>query len=145
MNHDFEIAYLADHPDLVPLFASWICKEWGDQYCNGSVDQIAVELSKNMNKDRIPLTLVGLCDSKAIGTASLNIKEMTTHQHLLHWLGGVYLTEQSRNQGIGTKLVERTTQEARKLKLGALYLSQYSRQRALLRSARLDANRKTDL
>ncbi len=57
-----------------------------------------------------------------MGTASLKIREMTTHEHLYHWLGSVYVLPAYRGRGIGSALVARAEQEAAELGVRTLYL-----------------------
>ena len=109
MNEIIDIRYLADFPKVISTLASWIFDEWHEQYDMTSIDDQIELLSNRMNRDRFPLTLVAFLESQPVGTASLKLKEMTTHTHLPHWLGAVYVNKEFRNKGIGTALVMRAT------------------------------------
>lgn len=122
MTDAMRIAYLADYPGHVPTLASWIFRHWGRMYRMKSVEEQIERLSERLNKDKLPLALVALADSEPVGTASLKIREMTTHPHLHDWLGTVYVAEDHRNRGIGTALVRRAEEEAKRLGIGTLYL-----------------------
>ncbi len=122
MNKTIDIQYLADCPDVIPTLASWVFEQWGRQYKMESVSVQLELFAKRKNRDKIPLALVAFLGAQPVGTASLKIREMTTHTHLLYWLGAVYVVEQFRNQGIGTELIARATDIARNLGVDALYL-----------------------
>ena len=117
-----EYIYLADRPKLLPVLADWFYVEWGRGNPNSSPESMQRILREFLNKDQIPLTIVCLRDSEPIASASLKIQEMETHPQYLHWLGGVYVHPQHRNQGIGSHLVEYTANEAKNLNIEQLYL-----------------------
>ena len=117
-----EIKYLADCPEVIPTLASWTFEQWGQQY---QMESIRVQLklfADRVNRDKIPLSLVAFLDTRPVGTASLKVREMTTHTHLPYWLGAVFVVEQFRHRGIGTKLISHATDKARDLGVETLYL-----------------------
>ncbi len=116
------ITYLADHPQHVPVIAEWVFRYWGRMYRMPSLEWQMERMSERLNKDRLPLALIALAGNEPVGTASLKIREMTTHPQLEHWLGTVYVTEHRRCRGIGAALVERAEAEARRLGVETLYL-----------------------
>ena len=117
-----EVEYLADHPELTPLLASWFYEEWGRREPGNSVEKVKKRLVERMNRDRFPLTLVAFRGSEPVATASLILREMETHPQFLHWLASVYVHHPYRNQGIGSQLVEHAASEARRLGVRELYL-----------------------
>ena len=114
--------YLADQPDLLPILADWFYNEWGRGDPKNSPESMRHILGDFLNRDQIPMTIVLLRDAKPIASTSLKFREMETHPQFLHWLGGVYVHPQYRNQGIGSQLVEYTTNEAKNLQVEDLYL-----------------------
>lgn len=121
-------AYLADHPELLPILAEWFHTEWGDQDPQRSRETIQQEVSKSMHKNRLPLTIVCVREAQPIATATLKIREMETHPQYEHWLGGVYVHPEHRGQQVGSQIVEFTAQEAARLKVSDLYLYTRSHQ-----------------
>ena len=119
--------FLADRPDLIPLLASWFYNEWGANDPHLSLETFAENLRGRLHRDQIPLALVLLRDDSPIASASLKIQEMETHPQYLHWLGSVYVLPEMRHQGIGSKLVQSSVAEARRLGIKKLYL--YTRHR----------------
>ncbi len=124
-----EFIYLADQPQLVPLLVDWFYDEWGRNDPNSSRERMRRILGEHLNRDRIPLTIVLLRDSHPIASASLKIREMETHPQYQNWLGGVFVRPEYRQQGIGTKLVDYSASEAKRLKVNELYLYTRSRER----------------
>lgn len=122
MNETMEIKYLADCPEVIPTLASWTFEQWGQQYKMDSVRVQFKLFADRLNRDKIPLSLVAFLDTQPVGTASLKVREMTTHKHLPYWLGAVFVVEQFRNRGIGTELISRATDKARDLGVETLYL-----------------------
>ena len=120
--------YLADQPELVPILTDWFYDEWGRMDPNNSWKKIRNILGEHVNRERFPLTIVLLRDSQPIASASLKIREMETHPQYLYWLGGVYVHPEYRQQGIGARLVEFTTNEAERLTVNELYLYTRSHQ-----------------
>jgi GNAT superfamily N-acetyltransferase len=114
--------YLADQPELLPVLADWFYDEWGRNDPSSSREKTSNTLSEYLNRDRIPLTIVRLRGSLAIASASLKIQEMETHPQFTHWLGGVYVHPDFRQQGIGSHLVKYSADLAKKLEVCHLYL-----------------------
>jgi putative hydrolase of the HAD superfamily len=114
--------YLADQPQLVPVLTDWFYDEWGQSNSDSSWERMRRNLGEQLNKYKIPLTIVLLRDSQPIASASLKIHEMETHPQYLHWLGGVFVKPECRQQGIGSRLVDHTAGEAKRLKVNDLYL-----------------------
>jgi len=119
---DCRIRYLADCPELVPVLARWVFDEWREQYRISSVDDQIELFMQRTNRNRFPLALVAFSGDEPVGTASLKLREMTTHTHLVYWLGAVFVTKDMRNRGIGTALVECATAAAQQLAAWMLYL-----------------------
>jgi N-acetylglutamate synthase-like GNAT family acetyltransferase len=124
-----QFIYLADQPQLAPILADWFYDEWGRGDPGSSREKMRRNLRKYLNKDKIPLTIVLLRNSQPVASASLKIREMETHPQYLHWLGGVFVHPEYRQQGIGSRLVEYTIGEAQRLKVEDLYLYTRSHER----------------
>jgi N-acetylglutamate synthase-like GNAT family acetyltransferase len=116
------IEYLADHPDVLATLAEWQHREWGHVRPGDTVEKRQARLQSYSNRDRVPLTVVGLEGSEVLGSASLVSHDMETRMELTPWLAGVYVGEQYRRRGIGAELVRRIMTEAGKLDVPLLYL-----------------------
>jgi GNAT superfamily N-acetyltransferase len=119
-NAPIAVKYLADCPELIPLLASWFYAEF--RRPDLSVEQIERRLHAGLNRDCLPLVLVGFRERQPVASASLKLQEMDIHPEYLHWLGSVYVRPKERNQGIGSYLVEYAASEARRLGIEELYL-----------------------
>jgi GNAT superfamily N-acetyltransferase len=62
----------------------------------------------------------------AIGMVSLKFHDMDTRPDLDPWLGGLLVLPEWRNRGVGTMLMHRATEEARRLNISRLYLWTHS-------------------
>jgi len=122
-----EIKYLADHPELTHLLPTWFHDEWGKNNPAITVEIIERRVRERLNRDKIPLCMVGFAKSKPIATATLKIREMEIYPHLEHWLGNVYVLPEYRNQGVGSQITEATVGTAKLLGVKTLYL--YTRDR----------------
>jgi len=116
------IENLENYPEFVPIIASWVFDYWGKMYRMNSMQEQVQKISGRLNSGRLPLAFVALLDSVPVGTASLKIQEMTTHTHLYHWLGTVYVAPPYRNQGIGSALVRHAELRAKALGIKTIYL-----------------------
>lgn len=133
MDAPVTIDLLARHPRLVPLLASWVFTQWGAQYRMASVDEQLNKFSERLHVDRFPLSVVAFVDSAPVGTASLKLREMTTHPKFEHWVGAVYVLPSYRYRGIGSTLMQAAEGKARELGVDTLYLHTADRERYYLR------------
>jgi len=128
MIRDVIIGYLADRPEFVEPLARLSWREWQDVYRQRK--QTLKDCLKNyrerLNTDRLPLTLVALHVGELVGMVSLKFHDMDTRPDLDPWLGGLLVLPQWRNCGVGTMLMHRATEEARRLNVPQLYLWTHS-------------------
>ena len=117
-----EIKYLADHPELTHLLATWFDDEWGKNNPSLTMELIERRVRKRLNRDKIPLCMVALTKSKPIATATLKIREMEIYPQFEYWLGNVYVLPEYRNQGAGSQITEATIEKAKLLGVKNLYL-----------------------
>jgi putative hydrolase of the HAD superfamily len=122
-----EIKYLADHPELVHLLSTWFYDEWGQNNPPLIIEHIEHRVRERLNRDKIPTCLVAYASSKPIATATLKIREMDIYPQdkypqFEHWLGNVYVVPEYRKQGVGSQIVESTSEKARSLGVKDLYL-----------------------
>jgi GNAT superfamily N-acetyltransferase len=90
---------------------------------------------ERLNSDRLPLTLVAVRAGLAVdrgelvGMVSLKFHDMDTRPNLDPWLGGLFVRPEWRNRGVGTMLMQRATEEARRLNVPKLYLWTHTAER----------------
>ena len=127
---DIVIDYLTNCPEHVDELARLSWKEWQDIYeqRKQTLEHSVKNYRERMNTDRLPLTLVavraGLAANcrKPVGMVSLKFHDMDTRPDLDPWLGGLLVLPAWRNRGVGTLLMHRATEEARRLNVPQLYL-----------------------
>lgn len=122
MNPPFSTALLADRPDLVPLLAGWFHREWGHISADRTPERYARLLSDNLNRDNIPLTVVAFENGRPVGTASLDVNDLDDQDDLSPWLASVVVEPELRGKGLGTALIRRIEEEARRFGVQTLYL-----------------------
>jgi GNAT superfamily N-acetyltransferase len=135
------VDYLANCPELVDELARLSWKEWQDVYQQRqqTFDDSLKNYRERLNTHRLPLTLVAVrarhgqslarltvnC-RELVGMVSLKFHDMDTRPDLDPWLGGLLVLPEWRNRGVGTMLMHRATEEARRLNVPRLYLWTYS-------------------
>lgn len=116
------IAYLADHPALIPVLARWQHDEWSHLNPDRTLADRIAELALH-GRGGVPTTLVELShDGLPLGSASLIEQDMHTHTELRPWLASVYVAPPHRGRGIASALVEGIHAEARAAGIERLYL-----------------------
>jgi GNAT superfamily N-acetyltransferase len=117
-----KIEYLREHSRWIPTIARWFYNEWREFHPELDVDGIAERLGDRCNTDIIPLALVAIEQGEIIGTISLKKHDMDTRMQYSPWLASLYVRKDSRNKGIGLKLIEAGIEKAGTLGIKHLYL-----------------------
>ncbi len=125
---DIAIDYLANCPEFVGELARLSWKEWQEVYQQRkqTLEHSLKNYWDRMNTDRLPLTLVAVHTWELVGMVSLKFHDMDTRPDLDPWLGGLLVLPEWRNRGVGTMLMHRATEEARRLDVPRLYLWTHS-------------------
>ena len=116
------IKHLAKHMAVIPTLAMWVQEEWGHLLPDATLGTFISDFEERTTPGQIPETFVAIEDDKPLGMASLIEHDMLTRKDLSPWLASVYVPPDSRNQGIGSLLVEAVMQEALAMGLDKLYL-----------------------
>ena len=127
------IAYLTDHPQHIPMLATWHHAQWG--HLNpGDTEQARVKrLRHHTGRPGIPTTLIAVEGDTLLGSASIIEKDLATHPHLTPFLASVYVAPAYRGQGIASTLVSRMIDESRQMGAAQLYLITPDQQRLYAR------------
>lgn len=104
------------------MLSKWFLREWRDFYGETTWETVAEMFYERLNRSAIPIALIAFEDDYPLGTISLRQESISTYKHLSPWLGGLYVREERRNQGIGRHLIEAGVEEARKLGAEKLYI-----------------------
>src|SRR4029077_14266478 len=128
------IDYLANCPEFLDALAQLSWKEWQEIYQQReqTLDDCLKNYRERLNSDRLPLTLVAVRAGLAVncrelvGMVSLKYHDMDSRPDLDPWLGGRLVLPDWGNHGVGTMLMPRAPEEARRLKVPRLYLWTHS-------------------
>jgi predicted N-acetyltransferase YhbS len=118
------IQQLAERPDLLPVVADWIYREWWTTVAGATADTVTDLLRGHLVPDRMPLTLVASLGNRPIGTVTLLEHDVGTEQwpDLSPWLAALYVVPEFRQGGTGATLVSAIVTRAMALRVGVLYL-----------------------
>lgn len=117
-----KIDYLAEHQDFIPTLSKWFLREWRDFYGDKTWETVAEMFYERLNRAAVPLSLIAFEDDYPLGTISLLQESISTYKHLSPWLGGLYVREERRREGIGRRLIEAGAEEARKSGAEQIYI-----------------------
>lgn len=116
------IELLVDNFYTHKIVAKWYFDEWLSSVPNVTIDRVENKLAKAINRETAPLMVLAKDDDHLLGAAELKIREMDIYPQYEHWLGGVYVEESARGQGVGKALTLDVINRARKAGIGKLYL-----------------------
>jgi len=124
MTDSITIDYLANHAERATELARWFYDEWREYYRDSaqSLEDVATSFHAGANTDTLPLTLIAFCGDRLAGTVSLKQHGMEGRNDLSPWLAGLYVAPAYRGAGIGSRLVDASRNEARRLQIGTLHL-----------------------
>lgn len=117
-----DLAYLADHPELVPVLAAWHHAEWRDFIPEWSLAEATRELAGHTARAAIPTTLLALEGPELVGSASLLLEDLPEWRPRSPWVASVFVAPAWRGRGVGTRLVERAVALAGELGVAELFL-----------------------
>jgi GNAT superfamily N-acetyltransferase len=94
------------------MLAGWFHREWST-FDGRSVKVIEAQLAENLSRDSIPITFLAIEESILVGTVSLDLSDLPSHDHLSPWLASLFVLPAARGQGIGTDLIRHAQEFAR--------------------------------
>jgi GNAT superfamily N-acetyltransferase len=135
MDEPLTIAPLAEHPQWLPMLASWLEEEWPGWYGPDGPGNATEDLAEAADAGSLPVAVIALCDGVPCGMTVLRptdaAAEQTGHAP---WVGGGLVRADLRGQGIGARLLAAIEDEARRLGFATIYCSTRAAQRLLERS-----------
>jgi N-acetylglutamate synthase-like GNAT family acetyltransferase len=117
----FNITDLKTESHHIPVLADWHHHEWSSFNPGKNVDQRIESMQSYLSDDLVPSTFIAK-GTHLMGSAAIIENDMDIHAELTPWLASVYVAPEFRNQGVGSRLVERIMEEARKTGIRELYL-----------------------
>ena len=101
-----EIAFLADHPEAIPTLAQWFQAQWPAYYAGRAPADIAQDFRAEANRNGLPVRLVAFAAGALAGTITLRAQALHALPEYRPGLGGLFVLERHRGQGVGTELVK---------------------------------------
>ncbi len=84
-----ELSLLADKPEESKIIAQWYYDEWLSNVHDVTLELVRGKVSRAINRDQIPLTVLAHKDQKLVGVVELEFHENKNHSEYEHWLGGM--------------------------------------------------------
>lgn len=119
------LEFLKNCPEVIPTIADWMYAEWRLHDAQLTKEKLVQGFKKRLNDDHIPFTLVALRGDIPAGIVSLKIEEdpeLTKYAPGTPWLGSLQVSQEERNKGLGSALLEAAKALARCLGHDTLYL-----------------------
>ena len=126
LNTGFSLDFLASYPQFVPTVAEWIFNEWGHRDPDISLETTIQLVKSRLSAKSPPLAMIGLLKGEPIACSSILIRELDPFPQYTYWLASVFVLSDFRNQGIGSAVVELSSQIGVSLGLRDLYLYTHS-------------------
>lgn len=106
-----------DSPDCLNTIHTWWSNEWGAEWATITIESI--------NKNQLPIIFGYFEGTELVGCTVLLENDLATRPDLIPWVGGVYVREANRGQGIASMLVDHVTNYAFGLGYETLWLYVY--------------------
>jgi GNAT superfamily N-acetyltransferase len=117
------IAFLADHPEVVPTLTHWFRDQWPEYYAARTQAEIAQDFHPEANRDGLPVRLLAFADGVLVGTVTLREQALRGFPEYQPGIGGLFVAEQHRGQGVGMALVRAGMQLAEEQGYTTVYIA----------------------
>lgn len=121
MSGQLKIAYLADHPEAIPMLKEWFEAEWAAYYGPGGPGCAGQDLLTYAGRDQLPVGLIAYVDGQLCGIAALKADSISTHTDLGPWAAAGLVLPPFRRRGIGTSLIGALEDVAKRLGYSTIY------------------------
>ena len=116
-----ELVLLADRPQAAEQVAAWHWRAWG-QGDGLSRGEVLERVRAFIGRRTAPLMVLAVDGGQVVGCAQLQRHEVAEYPDFELWLGGVFVAEQRRGEGVASALVGEVVDRARAAGVEALYL-----------------------
>lgn len=122
MNKSIEIKLLTQCPEHIPALAKlWYEELSRDWIAGSSIERATKNLQEHLNEDKMPMTLVALCEGIPVGMVSLR-EEDGLGAEQMPWLGSLVVHPAYRKDKIGERLMNATKKQAQDFGYEEIYL-----------------------
>jgi len=123
MDRAMHFELLADRAQAVPTVARWYFDAWEHAAPESSFEKTCERIAAQLDRDRLPIPVLALEGERVVGVATLKAHEMgSLYPENTPWLGGVFVSPESRGKGIAAQLALRIAAMASSLGAAQLYL-----------------------
>lgn len=105
-------------PALAELWYEEISRHWAP---NSSIEKAKQKLMEHLNRDKMPMAFVALCDGQPVGMACLRETD-GIRSGVTPWLGSLVVHPKYRGHKVGEALINTVIEEAKNLDHHTLYL-----------------------
>lgn len=102
---DLSTAYLADHPQTLPIFEEWFKSEWPEHYGPGGSGDARQDLLLYATRGKLPVGLVGFVGTEPVGLVVLTESADSARPDLSPWVAAGLVHPDHRNHGFGNLLL----------------------------------------
>ena len=126
-----QILPLSEKKSLFPIPAFWAYINW---YLSRGIpfDIILNEYKRRAGGDVYPYTFMAFADDIPAGMVTLKQHDLASRQDLSPWLSALYVVPEFRNQGIGSRMINRIIEESQNAGYKNLHLFIDNRDKARL-------------
>jgi len=130
---DILVVRTADRPDLVPMVAGWLWREFlqADGY---TLEQVVDIVAGAVAHSGPPQCFVLLADGEPVGTATLATEDLDERPDLTPWLAGVFVVPEERGQGHVVPLIDAVEAACRSASIRELWLYTNTAERVYARA-----------
>lgn len=132
MTERLVVTTIARRPDLLPVVADWLWREfWQRTGC--SLEQAQAIYADCRAEVGAPQTFVLLADGTPVGTATLATEDLEERPDLTPWLAGVFVVPEARGRGYVTHLLAAFDAACRAASIRTAWLYTSTAERTYLR------------
>ncbi len=115
------IINLADATEHLETLAKWHHRQWQDLNPGQTLEQRIQKMQCYLQDVFVPSTYVA-CNDHVLGSAAIVECDMDSRKELSPWLASVYVDTAYRRQGVGSRLLQHVSEQARLHRIKRLYL-----------------------
>ena len=127
------VTTVARRPDLLPVVADWLWREWWQQK-GRSLKQTQAIYAECQAEIGAPQTFVLLTGQTPIGTVTLARRDLDERPDLTPWLAGVFVVPDARGRGYVRHLLDAFDQACRAASIRTAWLYTNTAERIYLRN-----------